>query len=269
MHRMIFSAMALASAALAPAHATTLIVTPNANATTAGTNNVNSPFGAASSSNLYVLQVQYAASLFSGLAVGSQLTSVGFRLARGATTNNVALQYDSFAIQLGSGAKAIGGLSRNFSENLGSNTVLARSGPLTIARRALLADACTGRRCNPVVPVNSFYTLALTTPYIYAGGDLLITFSSMLAAGTVGQIVPLDAVDPYLVSTVSTVATSGSGSVFPTRGAPVNFAYAPILQFGFEAPLPVAVLPEPGTWALMLIGFGVLGTAMRRRPATA
>lgn len=263
----ILAATAFVVAMASAAQATTLVVTPNANATSPGTNNVNSPFGANSTSNLYVMQVQYAASLFTGIEVGSQLTSVGFRLARGSTTNNRALVYDSFAIQLGSSTKAIGGLSRNFAENLGADTVLAQSGPLTIDRHALLADACTGRRCNPVVPVNSFYTIDLGSAYTYMGGDLLITFSSMLAAGTIGQIVALDAVDPYLVPTVSTVATSGSGSSFPTRGLPVNFTYAPILQFGFEPPLPAAVIPEPATWALMLIGFGALGTVMRRRTA--
>lgn len=29
----------------------------------------------------------------------------------------------------------------------------------------------------------------------------------------------------------------------------------------------VAAVPEPASWAMMLIGFGVVGTAMRRRPA--
>lgn len=32
-------------------------------------------------------------------------------------------------------------------------------------------------------------------------------------------------------------------------------------------PPPVGAIPEPGTWALMLLGFGFVGAAMRRRPA--
>ena len=30
----------------------------------------------------------------------------------------------------------------------------------------------------------------------------------------------------------------------------------------------VAVVPEPGTWAMMLVGFGFLGAALRRRKST-
>lgn len=34
-----------------------------------------------------------------------------------------------------------------------------------------------------------------------------------------------------------------------------------------EALATAAAVPEPATWAMMLLGFGVIGTAMRRRPA--
>lgn len=33
-------------------------------------------------------------------------------------------------------------------------------------------------------------------------------------------------------------------------------------------PPPVGAIPEPGTWALMLLGFGFVGAALRRRKAT-
>ncbi|ODT87789.1 PEPxxWA-CTERM sorting domain-containing protein [Phenylobacterium sp. SCN 70-31] len=35
------------------------------------------------------------------------------------------------------------------------------------------------------------------------------------------------------------------------------------------APPPVTAVPEPGTWAMMILGFGVLGVRLRRRRATA
>jgi hypothetical protein len=245
--------------------AATVVVTPNTDANQPGTNSINSPFGANSSSNLYVLQVQYDASMFGGVAMGSQLTSIGFRLAPGSTTNSEALTYDDFSIQVGSAANAIGSLSRTFSSNLGSDTILARTGALTIGKGQFPADACTRSRCKPMVPTNSFYTIDLTTPYTYEGGDLLVTFSSELAASTIGQIIALDAVDPLQVSTVSTVATLGNGSSFPTKtSSPVNFAFAPILQFSFESPISGAV-PEPAAWAMMLAGFGLVGGAMRRQ----
>jgi hypothetical protein len=270
MRNIIFAGVMLAASSFMVAQQAeaTIVVGPNQYATTPGTNNVNSPFGAASTSSVYVLQVQYAASLFSNVAIGSQLTSIGFRLAAGGTTNSKALQYNDFEIQVGSGANAIGNLSRTFSSNMGSDTIVARSGPLTIAKNAFKADACTNaRRCTTIVPTNSFYTINFTTPYTYEGGDLLITLSSVLAASTIGQIVPLDAVNAQQVHTVSTTSISGSGSSFPTSGLPVNFTYAPILQFTFANPLPAAV-PEPATWGMFVGGFGLLGAATRRRRTT-
>ena len=29
--------------------------------------------------------------------------------------------------------------------------------------------------------------------------------------------------------------------------------------------MPIMAVPEPGTWAMMIVGFGFAGTAMRRR----
>lgn len=246
------------------AEATITVVTPNQNLATPGTNNVNSPFGAAGSAQNYVMQVQYAASMFSDIAIGSQLSSIGFRLYTGAATNTRALSYTNFGIQVGSAARSITNLSRTFSDNLGADTILARTGALDIARHALLADSCTSRRCNPKIPTNSFFMINLTTPYTYAGGDIVFTFTSTLAQSTIGQIVSMDAVDPYLVSTVSTIASSSTGAL-PTRGTAVNFAFAPILNLSFEPPLPS--VPEPASWAMMLCGFGLVGSALRRTRA--
>ncbi len=45
------------------------------------------------------------------------------------------------------------------------------------------------------------------------------------------------------------------------------------MQGNYSAALPVAsgmisAVPEPATWAMMIIGFGAIGAAMRRRAAT-
>ena len=61
---------------------------------------------------------------------------------------------------------------------------------------------------------------------------------------------------------ISTVVPSGPGGIpggpnpgTPTPGGPTDPNVEP----------PVAAVPEPGTWALMLIGFGLCGAALRRR----
>lgn len=61
---------------------------------------------------------------------------------------------------------------------------------------------------------------------------------------------------------ISTVVPSGPGATpggpnpgNPTPGGPTDPGGEP----------PVAAVPEPGTWALMLIGFGLCGAILRRR----
>lgn len=46
-----------------------------------------------------------------------------------------------------------------------------------------------------------------------------------------------------------------------------NASLAPQLNFTLGTPVSGAV-PEPGTWALMLIGFGAMGVSLRRRRST-
>ena len=261
----LMAASALALAGPVQAQATdTIIVTPGANANTAGTNNVNAPFGAngGASTTSYVMQVQYAASMFSGIALGSEITSIGVRLSVGSTTNATALNYTNFSILIGSATNSVSALSSTYAANEAANTITARSGSLTIAKHALLADACT-RRCSGKATTNSFYTIDLDTPFIYNGGDIVFTFDAVQAADTVGKVVPLDAIDPWVVAGVGTVESAGSS--LPTRGTNGNFSYAPILQLTFAPPAVQAAVPEPASWALMLGGFGLVGGAMRRR----
>lgn len=49
--------------------------------------------------------------------------------------------------------------------------------------------------------------------------------------------------------------------IFSTYGA-ANSVY---VVSGFDAPLPTGGVPEPATWAMMLMGFGGLGVMLRRR----
>ncbi|UUR07265.1 PEPxxWA-CTERM sorting domain-containing protein [Sphingomonas glaciei] len=62
-------------------------------------------------------------------------------------------------------------------------------------------------------------------------------------------------------ATSFTATSSGPQSVaFNFRGGGVTAA-----DFGVDRVYVTAAVPEPGTWALMLFGFGAVGVAMRRR----
>jgi PEP-CTERM motif len=64
-------------------------------------------------------------------------------------------------------------------------------------------------------------------------------------------------------------AIVGSTPVVPTSTPPTNGG-GPV-HFPTSEPrdnVPPSAVPEPGTWAMMLFGFGVIGWRMRRRPAS-
>lgn len=49
----------------------------------------------------------------------------------------------------------------------------------------------------------------------------------------------------------------------------VTFTEGSSFQVRFDQTPPQGAVPEPATWALMILGFGVVGTAMRRRKVAA
>lgn len=59
--------------------------------------------------------------------------------------------------------------------------------------------------------------------------------------------------------------TSSNSSTYAYTGVQgtANASEAGLFTFNFTN---VAPVPEPSTWAMMLVGFGVVGTSMRRRP---
>lgn len=85
--------------------------------------------------------------------------------------------------------------------------------------------------------------------------------TGMTPGGTAAASNPVGVVD-----NVQPVETpSGFQPTNPGAGLP-GWSTLPVTAIEV---LPIAAVPEPATWAMMVIGFGAVGFAMRRRPAKA
>jgi hypothetical protein len=189
----------------------------------------------------YTGQQAYAASLFSGLPVGSVIDGFRLRLAPGQPTVTSVVTSSNFDISIGPSAFPPGSLSTSTAGNQGPGTVLARSGPITFPANSFVGGAGP----NPFGPLISF-----TTPYTYTGSDLLLTFSdtafssSIICDATAG------------LSTTTAQGRQNVG-VYNSSTLPQSFnGFAMIVEFHY---VPV---PEPS--APMLSGLTLLaGLAYR------
>ncbi len=88
----------------------------------------------------------------------------------------------------------------------------------------------------------------------------------------VGSLVEINPAPSRNIFDRITIAMSGSisrtGAVRPTIDN-INVTAVPVLNADPVANLPVSAVPEPAGWAMMLLGFGATGVAMRRRRLTA
>ena len=210
-------------------------VVPPANANTSGTGGTFSLL-----QSDYTGQQVYGASLLSGLPVGAVINGFRFRLAPGQSTMTSATSSPHFDISIGPSAFHPGSLSTSTAGNEGPGTVLARSGPITFPANSFVGGAGP----NPFGPLISF-----TTPYMYTGLDLLLTFSDAAFSTSVtfdaqaGLFSDAQGQQNIGVYNSSTVPQSVNG-------------FALIVQFNYVA------VPEPST--SMLAGLPVLtGLAYR------
>jgi hypothetical protein len=160
------------------------------------------------------IQVEYllAASEFTIVAAGKQITALGFRLDGGSAAAPPSdYSYSSVQIQLSSSLVAMGSLSTTFSDNIGPDAVTVRTGSFPLPASAMTGGA------GP----NPFYFIPFTTPYTYQGGDLLVTLAvaSNQAASCVG-------VDAVAVGPLADSATSGGKS---------QYFHIPVMAFPYTA----------------------------------
>jgi hypothetical protein len=204
------------------------------------------------------LQYQYSSSLFSGVTT---FDGVAFRFD-GEVSNSGAMdalsRFDSsLKIELGTATSDIADRSATFANNLGPDALTVLSGPYDQD-----AEVGTGEARS--------FTIAFdfTTPFTYdpSQGDLVLdlflpptnftflTVDAVIGSDTLGALYAGGAgatgvgIDPVAVTEFLTEPTppphSGHGSDTGTGAGAV---------------------PEPATWALMILGFGGVGTLVRRR----
>lgn len=101
----------------------------------------------------------------------------------------------------------------------------------------------------------------------FGGGDTLIgTYSGFLTFVSAGVF---DVFQTHLV-TGGTGFFDGSSGSFESSGQLSFLSGRPTVTQTFSGTLEVpGAVPEPGTWALLIVGFGALGAALRRRTAGA
>lgn len=127
---------------------------------------------------------------------------------------------------------------------------------------------------NPFTEFLTFTTdvagnLSIRVETTATGPDNNVTFSNVFLTGTglAGPValsqVLFDPNDTFLRNMISVGAGTYTLNI---QGTPGTTAGSISGTVAFSS---VAAVPEPGTWALMLLGFGAVGFSMRRRRATA
>lgn len=135
-------------------------------------NTSNTGYSPFFSSSGQVLQAIYAASELRGLRIGSVITGISYRQS---TVGSVGLfpatdfSMSRFDLTLSTSPRAPLAMSDTFANNIGSDAVLVRSGPITIPANAFPS------RGSSTTPNDNVWFIQFTEPFVYKGGDLSVT----------------------------------------------------------------------------------------------
>jgi hypothetical protein len=145
----------------------TAVVAPDDFTSIAGNTSLNTIIRGTNLPRTY--QMQFTPDALGGLPTGARITGLRFRLGANAAVSfpEATLAWSDYEVRLAQSANPIVSMSTIFSANL-LNPVLVKDGLLSIAANNY------GFGGNP----NPFSTLmALDTPYVYQGGDLVMHFT--------------------------------------------------------------------------------------------
>ena len=245
--KLLYLAAAAASLAAVPAYAD--VVVPSAQATTEGNSASSDLFGMI---NIGRYQQVYSAAEFGASPV--LLTSLAFR-TNGVSTGNLfegvgrpTTRIFEGSFNLSTTSKAVDGLSTNFAANRGADAldVIGRGDIVFSTAAAMDGDV----RAFDVV-------FNFDNPFLYdpSAGNLLLDINDFSGGSVFSNGTPLDAqfTPGDSVSNLYVTNSNTNDGRTSTKGY--------ITKFGAG----VAAVPEPATWAMMLVGFGLIGGTLRRR----
>jgi hypothetical protein len=167
-------------------------------------------------------------------AVGQVGSVVTFAHQNGAST----FESTTLTVQNGNADTYTFGDASGYTANLDA-------GLLTVDFFAPATTPCTGRFCPP--SDNVFLN----------GAGLLITSSDFDFASIISGLT--------ITNTGGYGFTAGDVSLVGSNGIFFNFGGDYNNASGFTAAFATTAVPEPATWAMMLMGFGAMGLSLRRR----
>lgn len=145
--------------------------------------------------------------------------------------------------------------------------------PAAGLRRAAVAPAAVPRLLQPTSMPAAARDLATPRTFALIASTVCETGPRPAAAlGAPGEPgLPVDGLFPG--TDTETVLPPIIGPGLPGTGAPPMVVVPggpgtepPVIPPPVIGPPPVVAVPEPGTWALLILGFGLVGARMRRRP---
>ena len=145
----------------------------------------------------------------------------------------------------------------------GTATVAIDGSGLPVATFPITGGTIAGG--NAIIEhVGSGLLFTAGTSSLEIGNFRINTASSLLTGDAIANGTALGVVPLFTIGAGSTLLLTAQGSgAFRTV---FNADVAAGTQIGVAAVNPIAAaVPEPATWALMILGFGAVGAAMRRR----
>lgn len=163
---------------------------------------------------------------------------------------------------------SVGGIT--FNDTLGANLqILNVSEGIGTRSLGIFGDDASGlEMIFASTSTNLSLAFGNDDPGFTVAGDLAL-LRIFLGATQVGQATVVMNRDDLANQTISILGTSFNRATFFFTNAsltPINLIEV-VDNITYDAAA-VAAVPEPGTWAMMLAGFGIVGGAMRRRQRT-